>query len=113
MMSSRPGRMVPWLRPIAPGRPFHQLDRTDVHRWWRPAVGLVLMLVLTVAATTIFVLWLVATVWTLTGEWLDFASSGDALFVNSLANLFALLGSLAVLLPVVWLVTLVISRRWI
>ena len=113
MMSSRSGRMVPWLRPIAPGRPFHQLDRTDVHRWWRPAVGLVLMLVLAVAVTTIFVLWLVATVWALTGEWLDFASSGDALFVSPLANLFALLGSLTVLLPVVWFVTLVINRRWI
>ena len=105
--------MTPWLRPVPPGRPFHQLDRTDVHRWWRPVVGLVLMLVLAVAVTFVFVLGLVITVWTLTGEWLNFASSGDALFENRLANLFALLGSLAVLLPVVWFVTLVINRRWL
>jgi membrane protease YdiL (CAAX protease family) len=105
--------MTDWLRPVPPGRPFHQLDRTDVHRWWRPALGLVLMLVLAVGVTVVFVVWLVVMVWTLTGDWLEFAGTGDALFVNGMANLFALLGSLAVLLPVVWFVTLVINRRWI
>jgi membrane protease YdiL (CAAX protease family) len=105
--------MTSWLRPVPPGRPFHQLDRTDVHRWWRPMVGLVVLLVLAMAVTFAFVLWLVVAVWMATGEWLAFASSGDAVFVNDLANLFTLLGSLAILLPLVFLVTLVINRRWI
>jgi membrane protease YdiL (CAAX protease family) len=105
--------MTSWLRPVPPGRPFHQLDRTDVHRWWRPMVGFVVLLVLAMAVTFAFVLWLVVTVWMATGEWLVFASSGDAVFVNDLANLFTLLGSLAFLLPLVLLVTLVINRRWI
>jgi membrane protease YdiL (CAAX protease family) len=105
--------MTSWLRPVPPGRPFHQLDRTDVHRWWRPMVGFVVLLVLAMAVTFAFVLWLVVTVWMATGEWLVFASSGDAVFVNDLANLFTLLGSLAILLPLVLLVTLVINRRWI
>lgn len=105
--------MTAWLRPIPPGRPFHQLDRTDVHRWWRPAVGFVVLLLLAVAVTIAFVLGFVVIVWIVTGEWLDFASSGDALLVDPLANLFAFLGSLAVLLPVVWLVTVAINRRGI
>lgn len=113
MTSPRPGRIVTWLRPMPPNRPFHQLDRTDVHRWWRPTAGLVAMITLAVAVTIAFVLGLVVMVWTVTGEWLRFATTGDALFVDDLANLFALLGSLAVLLPVVLLVTLVINRRWI
>ena len=71
------------------------------------------MLVLAMAVTFAFVLWLLFSVWMATGEWLAFSTSGDAVFVNDLANLFTLLGSLAVLLPMVFLVTLVINRRWI
>ena len=41
-------------------------------------VGFVVLLVLAMAVTFAFVLWLVVTVWMATGEWLVFASSGDA-----------------------------------
>jgi len=111
MTAPRQGRTVSWLQPIPPDRPFHQLDRTELHRWWRPVLGFVVMVVMAIGMTIAFVLSFVVTVWSLTGEWLEFASSGDALFTNDTANLFALLASLAILLPLVWLVTLLINRR--
>ena len=100
-----------WLRPIPTGRPFHQLDRTDVHRWWRPVIGLAVMLFAAIAITTGFVVTLLVMVRAVTGEWLRFSSTGQNLFTNDLANLFALLGSLAILLPLVMVVTLVVNRR--
>ena len=100
-----------WLRPIPPGRPFHQLDRTDLHRWWRPVVGLVVMLVTAVASTIAFVLCLVVVVWAVTGEWLEFASSGQAIFTDDRANLFALLALVVACLGITnTLVTSVVER---
>jgi hypothetical protein len=49
-------------------------------------------------------------VWALTGDWLEFGS-GEVLFTNDLANLFALIGSIAILLPVVFLAVLMVERR--
>ncbi len=110
-MTAPHGRKLLWLRPLPAGRPFQQLDRTDGHRCWRPVVGLAAMLVAAIAVTIGFVVSLLLTVRAVTGEWLRFASTGQDLFTNDLANLFALLGSLAILLPLVLVVTLVVNRR--
>ena len=67
-------------------------------------VGLAAMLVAAIAVTIGFVVSLLLTVRAVTGEWLRFASTGQDLFTNDLANLFALLGSLAILLPLVLVV---------
>ncbi|HJR89683.1 MAG TPA: CPBP family intramembrane glutamic endopeptidase [Aeromicrobium sp.] len=48
-----------------------------------------------------------------TGVWLEVASSGEEVFTNDVANLFALLATLGILLPLVWVVTLVVHRRWL
>ena len=69
------------------------------------------MLFAAIAITTGFVVTLLVMVRAVTGEWLRFSSTGQNLFTNDLANLFALLGSLAILLPLVMVVTLVVNRR--
>lgn len=104
--------MSSWLRPLPPSRPYHQLARNDVHRWWRPLVALLFIAVFGMGAMLALVLGMVIVVWAFTGEWLEFGSgSGTELFTNDLANLFALIASVAILLPVVLLATLLIDRR--
>lgn len=104
--------MSSWLRPLPPNRPYHQLARNDVHRWWRPLLVLLFIVVFGMGAMVALVLGMVIVVWTFTGEWLEFGSgSGTELFTNDLANLFALIASVAILLPVVLLATLLIERR--
>lgn len=102
--------MTQWLRPIPPSRPFHQLARNDVHRWWRPLASLLFIVVFGVASMAALVIGTLTTVWMTTGEWLRFGS-GDVLFTHELANLFTLIASIAILLPVVLLAALVIDRR--
>ena len=71
--------MTSWLRPLPPSRPYHQLARTDVHRWWRPLVALLFIAVFGMGAMLALVLGVVMVVWTFTGEWLEFGSgSGTA-----------------------------------
>lgn len=104
--------MTVWLRPLPPSRPFHQLAHNDVYRWWRPLLGLLFIVVFGMGAMLALVLGLVIGVRAVTGHWLEFGSgSGDELFTNDLANLFALIASVAILLPVVLLATLLIDRR--
>ena len=104
--------MSSWLRPLPPSRPYHQLARNDVHRWWRPLVALLFIVVFGTGAMLALVLGMIIVVWTFTGEWLEFGSgSGTELFTHDLANLFALIASVAILLPVVLLATLLIDRR--
>jgi hypothetical protein len=103
--------MTTWLRPVPPGRPFHQLARNDVYRWWRPLVAVLFIAVFSLGAMLALALVMLLAVWAVTGHWLEFAGSGDELFTNDLANLFALIASVAILLPVVLVATLLIDRR--
>jgi membrane protease YdiL (CAAX protease family) len=105
--------MTGWLRPIPPGRPFHQLGRNDAYRWWRPLGSLLFIAVCGVGAMLALALGMLIAVWTVTGHWLEFAGSGDELFTNDLANLFALIASVAILLPIVLVAALLIDRRTI
>ena len=102
--------MTSWLRPVPPSRPFHQLARNDVYRWWRPVLGLVFIVVFGMGVMIALVLGMELAYWAFTGRWLEFGS-GEVLFTNDLANLFALIGSIAILLPVILLATLVVDRR--
>lgn len=102
--------MTSWLRPVPTTRPFHQLARNDVYRWWRPLVAFLVMALFGIGAMLALVVGMVIVVRGATGEWLEFGS-GDELFSNDLANLFALIASLAILLPVVLLATPLIERR--
>lgn len=104
--------MTAWLRPVPSSRPYHQLARNDVHRWWRPLVALLFIAVFGTGAMLALVLGMVIIVWIVTGEFLEFGSgSGTELFTNDLANLFALIASVAILLPVVLTATLLVERR--
>lgn len=105
--------MTAWLRPSPAGRPYQQLGRTDVHAWWRPVVALLLIAVSTVVAATVFIGVVFALAWFGTGEVLKLGTRPEELFTNDLANLIAVVGSIAVLLPIVWLATVVVERRTI
>jgi membrane protease YdiL (CAAX protease family) len=74
-------------------------------------VALLFIAVLGVAATLALTVGMLVVVWLVTGHWLRFTGSGDELFANDLANLFAVIASVAVLLPVVLLAVLLIDRR--
>ena len=102
--------MTAWLRPVPPGLPFHQLARTDVHRWWRPILTFLVITLFGIGAMLALVIGMALAVRATTGAWLEFGS-GDELFTNDLANLFALIASLAILLPIVLLATPLIERR--
>jgi membrane protease YdiL (CAAX protease family) len=104
--------MTAWLRPAPGGRPYQQLGRTDVHRWWRPVVALVAMVVMLLAAAVGLMIAVQLMGFAATGDWLEFGT-GEDILANDLANLILLLGSIIVMLPVVWAATLVIERRGI
>jgi membrane protease YdiL (CAAX protease family) len=105
-----PARSTAWLRPLPEARPFHQLGRHDAYRWWMPVLGLACLLVGGVGVMIALVIGMELASWTLTGDWLEFGS-GQVLFTNELANLIGLIGSIAILLPVVLLVVLLVERR--
>ncbi|MBC6461744.1 CPBP family intramembrane glutamic endopeptidase [Actinomadura sp. HBU206391] len=104
-----PQAQRPWVVRAAPGTPFHRLARTPVHRWWRPlvgtlfaaALGLVVMLAVTMGALSVA---------TLLGDD-PLAGTGDQIFSDPTANLGIQLGSLAALTPVVLLAAWVVQRR--
>jgi membrane protease YdiL (CAAX protease family) len=92
-----------------PGTPYQRLARTALHRWWRPIVGTVFLLVtgLVVAAAVMivsFAVYLAATGHGPTG-------SGESIFENATADLAFQLVTLGVLTPVVLLTVWVVQRR--
>lgn len=105
--------MSTWLRPMPAGRPYQQLGRTDVHRWWRPVLGAVMMAVFCIVAIVGVIAVLVALTWASTGKMLEFGTEDEFFIGAPLQSLVALIGSLALLLPAVWLVVLVVERRGI
>ncbi|WP_206024946.1 CPBP family intramembrane glutamic endopeptidase [Micromonospora zingiberis] len=99
-MAAPPGR----IRSAPAGTPYHRLARTTAHRWWRPMVGTLLVLVV---VPLLFVL-LAAPFWIaaeLTGQPDD--ADGIASF-GPLADTALLLLSLGVMTPVVLL-----AARWV
>ncbi|MFC0530920.1 CPBP family glutamic-type intramembrane protease [Phytohabitans kaempferiae] len=97
--TARPGR----IQPAPAGTAYHRLARTPAHRWWRPVVGTLLVLVgIGVLTLLVAVPWVVAA--ELTGQ--PDGSDGTPSF-GPLADTGFLLVSLAVLIPVVLL-----AARW-
>jgi membrane protease YdiL (CAAX protease family) len=104
--------MTSWLRPTPTGRPYQQLGRTDIHRWWRVVLSLVVMVIGFLVASVVFLIALELTGYAATGSWLAFADR-DEIFKNPLANLMAMLGTIGVLLPVVMVAVVLVERRHI
>jgi membrane protease YdiL (CAAX protease family) len=105
--------MKPWLRPTPTGRPYQQLGRTDVHRWWRPIVGLLIAAGLAVVAVAGFVLAIGILAWGATGEFPRMGEGEEIFADNDLATMIVTIGSIALLLPIVWLVVVLVERRGI
>ncbi|MGW0503487.1 CPBP family intramembrane glutamic endopeptidase [Micromonospora sp. NPDC003241] len=98
-----PGR----LRTAPAGTPYHRLARTSAHRWWRPLVGTLLVLVAGLVLTLVVIApYLVAA--ELTGQPAD--ADGLASF-GPLAEMALSLVSLAVLIPVVLLAAWWVQAR--
>ncbi|MDX6738797.1 CPBP family intramembrane glutamic endopeptidase [Actinocorallia sp. A-T 12471] len=106
-----PGQAGPWLVGPEPGVPFHRMDRTRLHRWWRPLVGtLTLGVGLFVVSVIVLVVWTVAR-WLITGEEPVLTEDGTGLFGGTVADLAGQLALIAVWLPLVFFVVWGIARR--
>jgi membrane protease YdiL (CAAX protease family) len=91
-----------------PGTPFHQLGRTELHRWWRPIVSTLFLVAAGLALSVgVYGVWLIGH-WTIAG---DFVQPDDRLFPGSTEDLAAQLTMLAVLTPLVLLTVRLIERR--
>ncbi|GAA1867935.1 CPBP family intramembrane glutamic endopeptidase [Actinomadura bangladeshensis] len=102
----------PWTVPPPEGRPYHQAARDEAHRWWRPLLGSLVLLVggfglaIPLMAVGMIVNALV------TGDAPDpTATDTDSLFGNDTADLAFNLGSLALFLPVALGVAWLVQRR--
>lgn len=89
-----------------PGTPYHLLARTAAHRWWRPLVGLLLFPVLAVALMVL--LYGAAMVLAFA---LGVGMDAELGFADPLWNFALGFVSIAVVLPVVLLITRTTQRR--
>jgi membrane protease YdiL (CAAX protease family) len=102
----------PWTVEPPKGRPYHQAARNEAHRWWRPLVGTVSILV--VGMVFVLVLMAVGAIIkvAVTGEFTDPAGAdGDTIFGNATADVAFNLAALALFLPPVLGAAWLIQRR--
>ncbi|MFB4312689.1 lysostaphin resistance A-like protein [Actinomadura sp. 21ATH] len=101
----------PWTVPPRPGAKYHHMARTDVHRWWRPLVGSLVIvaagmaLVMAAGIVAMVVAALVA------GEFPTEAGEGGTILGDQVADLALNLAALGLFLPIVLLVPWWIQRR--
>ncbi|MFB4310528.1 type II CAAX prenyl endopeptidase Rce1 family protein [Actinomadura sp. GTD37] len=103
-----------WTVPTPEGRPYHQAARNEAHRWWRPLVGSLAVIVVGLGAALLLMLGGMIVRAVATGEVPDPDASGsgvDSIFGNDTADLVFNLGSLALFLPVVLAAAWLIQRR--
>lgn len=102
----------PWTVPPPEGRPFHQAARNEAHRWWRPLVGTLAVLVVGFGLQVpLFIVGMIVQT-LVTGDTVDLASAeGDSILGNDTADLALNLGSLALFLPVVLGTAWLVQRR--
>ncbi|MDL4772092.1 CPBP family intramembrane glutamic endopeptidase [Actinomadura xylanilytica] len=86
------------------------MARTEVHRWWRPLVGSLAVVVVGFAAIIMLMVVLLVAVAVVTGR-APVSGSDDALFTDPTADLAFNLASLAVFLPVVLGAAWLVQRR--
>jgi membrane protease YdiL (CAAX protease family) len=92
-----------------PNVPFHQLARTELHRWWRPLLGTVFLLVVGLLVTGgVLIFWEIAH--GILGGGFD-QPQGNQIFPNPTEDLAVTLVTLAVLIPVVLLTVRLVQRR--
>lgn len=92
-----------------PNVPFHQLARTELHRWWRPLLGTVFLLVVGLLVSSgVLIFWEIAH--GILGGGFD-EPQGNQIFPNPTEDLAVTLVTLAVLIPVVLLTVRLVQRR--
>ena len=92
-----------------PNVPFHQLARTELHRWWRPLLGTAFLLVVGLVVTSgVLIVWEIAH-GILGGGFYE--PQGNQIFPNPTEDLAVTLVILAVLIPVVLLTVRLVQRR--
>ena len=108
------GHAVPvrrsWVVPTPPGTPYHRMARTAAHRWWRPWVGSLAILVGGLTATIALAVVVLAAVTLATGRPPEVDPDGS-LVGNDLAELGLALAGLAIFLPFAMLVPWLVQRR--
>ncbi|KAB2341373.1 CPBP family glutamic-type intramembrane protease [Actinomadura rudentiformis] len=98
-----------WAVPPPDGVRYHQVARNAVHRWWRPLVGSVLIVIgALIAMIGLMVIGAIAYSVINGGV---YEPRGDELFGDDTADLAFQLGSLAILLPLVPLAAFCVQRR--
>ncbi|GAA1535471.1 hypothetical protein GCM10009678_17430 [Actinomadura kijaniata] len=105
-----PAARGPWVVPVRPGVPFHQMARTDAHRWWRPLVGTVAVLGAAFLATAVLMILGIIGYVVVNGEPPEMKSD-TSLFGNINADLGFNLAALALLIPIVFLGAWGVQRR--
>lgn len=100
----------PWTEAPPPGTRYHQLAHTPLHRWWRPLLGTV-FLVLTGLCVLIGVGMTALLLYAAQHSGRLPRPKGDMLFGSPTADLAFELISLAALTPVVMLAAWVVQRR--
>lgn len=107
------GPPVKRARTVEPpkGRPFHQVARNEAHRWWRPLVGSLAIVVIGVGLAVLVMLVGTIVRAVVTGDAPDTGTDVDSVFGNKTADLAFDLGSLALFLPVALGVAWLVQRR--
>jgi membrane protease YdiL (CAAX protease family) len=100
-----------WVVEAPAGSPFHRLARNDVHRWWRPVLGI--LTILAIGMGLVLGLMIAGTIiaWAVTGELPDLSGTNATVFENDTADLAINLAMLAVFLPVTLFAAWGIQRR--
>ncbi|SNS56677.1 Membrane protease YdiL, CAAX protease family [Actinomadura meyerae] len=101
-----------WTVALPPDRPYHQAARNEAHRWWRPLVGAISILVVGMAGMLGLMIAGMVVQLAATGDAPDpAAAEGDSIFGNSTADVAFNLAALALFLPVVFGAAWLVQRR--
>lgn len=101
-----------WTVALPPGRPYHQAARNEAHRWWRPLVGSIAILVVGMVGMLGLMVAGAVVQMAVTGEAPDPAAADtDSIFGNTTADVVFNLAALALFLPVVFGAAWLVQRR--
>lgn len=101
--------LTSWIVPPPPGSRYDQLARTPVHRWWRPPLGTVLIVVVYVALTA--ALGLVAVLVAVVARQPTATTPGRVLFEDPVLDLAFQLVAIAIMTPIVLGAAWLVQRR--
>ncbi|GLX98981.1 CPBP family intramembrane glutamic endopeptidase [Herbidospora sp. NBRC 101105] len=101
--------LTSWIVPPPPGSRYDQLARTPVHRWWRPPLGTVLIVVVYVALTA--ALGLVAVLVAVVARQPTATTPGRVLFEDPVLDLAFQLVAIAIMTPLVLGAAWLVQRR--